>query len=78
MGLGGMKIPSGEDSTISTVQITIKVIKCGKLIGEILKPEWKNVLRSKSTRTRPLGRPSQRLEENFRRDLKEMGINTKN
>ena len=36
------------------------------------------ILTSKSTRTRPLGRPMRRWEVNIRMDLKEIGINARN
>jgi hypothetical protein len=37
-----------------------------------------NILVSKPTGKRPLGRPRRRWEDNIRMDLKEIGINTKN
>jgi hypothetical protein len=36
------------------------------------------ILTGKLTARKPLGRPSRRLEDNIRTDLKEMGINTRN
>ena len=36
------------------------------------------ILKGKPTGKRPLGRPSRRWEDNNRKDLKEIGINTRN
>ena len=78
-----MQDQDGQNNNIRSPNI-VRVIKLRRLrwTGHVARMEEGRsgfkILTSKPTGKRPLWRPRRRWEDNFRMDLKEIGINTRN
>ena len=81
MGPSGMRMGSGEGSTMRNM---VRVIKSRRLrwTGHAARMEEGRsafkILTGKPTGKRPLGRPRRRWEDNIRMDLEELGISAGN
>ena len=86
MGLKGMRMESGEGSTMWNLRSPniFMVFKSRRLRWAVHVARMEEgrsaikVLTGKPTGNIPLGRPRRRWEDNIRMDLKEVGINTMN
>ena len=87
MGPRGMRMESGEGSTLRNLTCTVHLIRMIKSIGlswaiHIVRlDEGRNtfkILTCKSTRKRPPGRPRHSWEHIVKMDLKEIGANARN
>ena len=83
-GPGGMRVGSGEGSTMYCSPNIVRVTKSRRLrwAGHVVKMEESRrafkILTGKPTGKKPLGRPRHRCEDNIRIDLEEIGINAGN
>ena len=82
LGPSGMRMGSGEGSTVYRSPKIVRVIKSRRCAGHIARMgkgrSAFKVSTGKPTEKRPVGRPRSRWEDNIRMDLKEIGINSMN